>query len=62
MGIFNVFRNLFASPAKDLILAAAVERVKIKILEKGMSENDRILAENLLDALYKEVSAELNKQ
>lgn len=59
MGIFNVFRNFFASPAKDLILAAAVERVKIKILEKGMSENDRILAESILNSLYKELQNEL---
>jgi len=62
MGVFNIFRNIFAGPAKDIILAAAVERVKIKILSKGMSENDRLLAENLLDSLYKELLTELNKQ
>lgn len=61
MGFFNSIRNIFAGPAKDIIVAAAFERVKIKILEKGMSETDRLLAENLLATLYAEVLNELRK-
>lgn len=62
MAFLNVIRNFFKGPARDLIVAAAFERVKIKIQERGLSENDRILAESLLNTLQEEVQNELNKQ